>query len=426
MTERNDPLAARRAAQALILRALEDGAMLEEASLPSALPPAERARAMALARSAMRWLGPADDVLRRFVKRPPDAPVRALLRLATVEMLARGEAPHGVVDATVEIAKSARGTAKAAGLINAVLRRVAESGPSIWAELDFARLATPDWLWRQLRADWGKDAARTIAETHLSAPPTDLTAKADAAEWAAKLVGRLTPSGSIRLDRPGRLTGAPGYDEGAWWAQDAAAAIPARLAGPGEGRRALDLCAAPGGKTMQLAAAGWRVTALDASEARMARVAENLGRTGLAAETVVADALDWRPEAPFDLVLLDAPCTATGTIRRHPELQHIRDGSGLDAAVTLQARLLGAAWEMVAPGGRLIYATCSLNRAEGETQVAGFLETAPAAERIPVTAAETGDPALLARADDYRARPDIWARTGGMDGFFAARLARRP
>lgn len=399
--------------------------MLEEASLPSATAPSDRARAMALARAVMRWLGPADEVLRRFVKRPPDAPVRAILRLATVEMLARDEAPHGVVDASVEIAKSSRSTAKAAGLVNAVLRRVAESGPAIWAELDFARLATPDWLWRQLRADWGKDAARAIALAHLSAPPTDLTPRADAEDWAAKLGGRVTPSGSIRLDRAGQLTGAPGYDEGGWWAQDAAAAIPARLAGPGEGRRALDLCAAPGGKTMQLAAAGWRVTALDASEPRMGRVAENLRRTGLEAETIVADALEWRPETPFDLVLLDAPCTATGTIRRHPELQRIRDGSGLDAAVTGQARLLGAAWEMVAPGGRLIYATCSLNRAEGEAQVAAFLETTPSAERVAVTADETGDPKLIARSGDFRARPDFWPQIGGMDGFFAARIVRR-
>lgn len=418
-------LTSRRGAVALIRRALEQGEMLEEAALPGAFAPHDRARALSLARASMRWLGPVNAVLSRFMKRPPAPEGHAILLLAGTELLALGEAAHGAVDAAVRLAKSDPETERLSGLANAVLRRVAEEGPAIWADLDHARLATPDWLWKALRADWGRSGAAAIAAAHLKPAATDLTAKnGDGAALAAQVGGETTPTGSVRLTRPGRLTGLDGYDAGAWWAQDAAAALPARLAGAGTRRRALDLCAAPGGKTMQLAAAGWRVTALDASSARMKRVEENLARTGLAAALVTADALEWRPEARFDLVLLDAPCTATGTIRRHPELPHIRDGEGLGAATALQERLLDAAWEMTAPGGRLIYCACSLNRAEGEARINTFLKTRPDAARAPIAAEEIGDADLVTRSGDLRARPDFWPEIGGMDGFFAARLTR--
>lgn len=398
--------------------------MLQDVA-PADLAGPDRARALALARATMRWLGPVDAVLARFVKRPPDAPARAILRLGAAEMLALDAAPHGVVDACVNLAKGRKDTGKLSGLVNAVLRKVAAEGPAIWDGLDLMRLATPDWLWRQMRADWGKEVARVIAEAHLNAPPLDLTAKADAAEWAETLEGRLTANGSIRLMKSRQLTEAPGFAEGAWWAQDAAAATAAQLAGAGEGRCALDLCAAPGGKTMQLAAAGWRVTALDVDAGRMERVRENLARAKLEADLIVADALDWTPDAPFDFILLDAPCTATGTIRRHPELPHIRDGGGVEAATSLQSRLLSAAWGMLKPGGRLVYASCSLNRAEGERQAEAFLASRPDAARIAVTAEETGDPALITKAGDYRARPDFWRESGCMDGFFATRIEKR-
>lgn len=420
-----DALSARKAATRLIIGALEDGHMLEDGSMPSGLSGPDRARALTLARSTMRWLGPVDAVLRRFVKRAPEAPALSLLRLGATEILVLDAAPHGVVDACVEIAKHRRETAKMSGLINAVLRKVTSEGPAIWADLDLVRLASPDWLWRQLRADWGKEAAHRITEEHLNAPPLDLTAKSDAAKWAEELEGTLTPNGSIRLMKSRHLTEAPGFASGDWWAQDAAAATAARLAGDGNGRRALDLCAAPGGKTMQLIAAGWDVTALDISAERMKRVEDNLTRVKQTADLVIADALEWTPPEPFDLVFLDAPCTATGTIRRHPELPHIRDGGGLEAATSLQSRLLNAAWGMVKPGGRLIFATCSLNRAEGETQASSFLAARPDATRIDVTVEETGDPALITKYGDYRARPDHWKQIGGMDGFFATRLEKQ-
>lgn len=422
---KTDPLAARRGGLILLRRSLEEGEPLDERALPDATPPQARARALTLARETMRWLGPIDALLASFVKRPPDDAGRAILRVAATELIILGEAPHGVVDAAVRIAKSSKETQSVSGLINAVLRRVSTEGPEIWKGLDHPRLATPHWLWRDLRADWGKADARAIAAAHLEGAPIDLTPKdGDAEALAVRLDAGAAPTGSVRLDPRGRLTALPGYEEGDWWAQDAAAAVPARLAGAGDGRRALDLCAAPGGKTMQLAAAGWAVTALDGSERRMRRVTENLARTGLAAEIVVADALEWRADAPFDLVLLDAPCTATGTIRRHPELPHIRDGAGLAEATARQTAMIDAAWESVAPGGVLIYCVCSLNRAEGERQVAAFLDRAPDAARDPITAEEIGDERLLTHRGEFRARPDIWADEGGLDGFFAARLRR--
>ncbi|WP_246209602.1 RsmB/NOP family class I SAM-dependent RNA methyltransferase [Pikeienuella piscinae] len=418
-------LSAREGALVLIRSVTEEGAMLDEAALPAALAPAERARALTLARGVIRWLGPIDATLAHFMKRAAAKDTHAILRLGATEILALREAPHGVVDSAVRLAKAGKRTRPLAGLVNAVLRRVTAEGPEVWETLDHARLGAPDWLWRALRADWGRVGAAAIAAAHLRPAPLDLTPKNDdAAALATQLGGVATPTGSVRLARPGRLTDLPGFATGDWWAQDAAAAVPARLAGSGEGRRALDLCAAPGGKTMQLAAAGWVVTALDAAATRMKRVEENLARTGLSAELIVADALEWAAD-PFDLVLLDAPCTATGTIRRHPELPHIRDGAGLPAATTLQARLIDAAWALVAPGGALIYATCSLIKAEGESRANAFMKAHPEAERAPIHPAEIGDAALLTSAGDFRARPDLWPESGGLDGFFATRFRRR-
>lgn len=414
----------REGALVLIRAVTEKGAMLDEALLPEALPPAERARALSLARAVIRWLGPVDAALASFMKKPPAREVRAILRLGATEILALEEAPHGVVDSAVKLAKGNRKAAPLSGLVNAVLRRVADEGPALWSSMDHARLAAPDWLWKALRADWGKAGAAAISAAHLQPAPLDLTPKdGDAAALAEKLGGEATPTGSVRLTRAGSLTSLPGYEAGDWWAQDAAAALPARLAGKGEGKRALDLCAAPGGKTMQLAAAGWNVTALDLSKARMERVKANLARTGLKAELIIADALKYSAPA-FDLVLLDAPCSASGTIRRHPELPHIRDGAGLQEITALQAKLIEAAWALTAPGGMMIYATCSLFHAEGEARINAFLKAHPEAARAPVTAEETGDAALLTRAGDFRARPDHWAEKGGLDGFYAARLTR--
>lgn len=411
----SDGFAARKAAFSLIRAAAERGDMLSDDGL-GALAPPDRARALSLAREAMRWAGSADRAVATHAKRAPKGAARDILRLGAAEMKAMGGAPHGVVDAMVRLAKGGRDTGRAAGMVNAVLRRIAEDDG--WDRLDHARLALPDWLFKALKTDWGRPAALRIGAAHLRGAPLDLTVRvgAEAPEGAP------TPTGSLRVAAPGRVSALAGFDAGGWWAQDAAAALPARLAGPGDGRRALDLCAAPGGKTMQLAAAGWRVTALDVAAERMETLRENLARTGLTAETVVADALDWRG-GPFDLVLLDAPCSATGTIRRHPELPHIRSAD-IGETAALQRRLMDAAWALTAPGGAMIFCTCSLLRAEGEDQARAFLAAHPDAAREPVAAEEAGDKQLVDSAGDLRTRPDFWPEIGGMDGFFATRLRR--
>jgi 16S rRNA (cytosine967-C5)-methyltransferase len=251
-------------------------------------------------------------------------------------------------------------------------------------------------------------------------PPLDLTLR----EGFPHPEGALLPTGSLRLRSPGQLSTLPGYAEGGWWVQDAAAALPAKLLQPQPGERILDLCAAPGGKTLQLAAAGAEVTALDISAPRMARVEANLARTGLTATLVTADALHWQPETPFDAILLDAPCSATGTIRRHPDLPFVKDGSELPSLTTLQTQLIDRALIWLKPGGRLVFSTCSLLPEEGEAQLTAALHRHPTltAER---TALAGIDPAWWTPEGALRLRPDYWAETGGMDGFFMVRL-RKP
>ncbi|MGB0410039.1 MAG: RsmB/NOP family class I SAM-dependent RNA methyltransferase [Pikeienuella sp.] len=420
----NDATTARRAALILLRRTLNDLEMLDESALPPDTAPQDRARGLTLARTALRWLNSADAVLGEFIPKAPVGEARDILRLGVIEILVLKEAPYGVVDAAVRIAKSNRRTHKQSGMINAVLRRVSEEGPEIWADIDHGRQTTTDWFYKLLRRDWGKTGAAAICEAHLVPAPLDLTVKGDPASWAETLGGIVTPTGSVRLARPGRLSALTGFETGDWWAQDAAAAVPARLVGAGDGKRALDLCAAPGGKTMQLAAQGWDVTALDISDSRMARVKENLTRTQLKATTVVADAMEWQSNEMFDLVLLDAPCSATGTVRRHPELPHIRGEGSVEPLRRMQRDLANAAWDKTAPGGMMVYCTCALTMAEGEARAKAFLTEHEDAARVPYSAEELGDPILRTRAGDYRARPDMWSEIGGMDGFFAARFQK--
>jgi len=282
----------------------------------------------------------------------------------------------------------------------------------------------PGWLRGRLMSAWGKPATRAMEAAHLAGAPLDLTPKdGDAEALAARLGGEALPGGSVRLTAPGQVSEIDGYASGDWWVQDAAAAMPARLLAAQPGERVADLCAAPGGKTLQLAAAGAEVTALDISQGRMDRVAENLGRCGLAANLVVADALDWQAPAPLDAVLLDAPCSATGTIRRHPDLPHAKSGYGLRELFALQAQMLDHALTLLRPGGRLVFCTCSLLPEEGEQQIAHLRDRHPdlladaAATDLPWIAPEwrAGDGML-------RLRPDFWADRGGIDGFFIACL----
>jgi 16S rRNA (cytosine967-C5)-methyltransferase len=285
----------------------------------------------------------------------------------------------------------------------------------------------PDWLAAPLDAAWGPEARRAIEAAQRIRPPLDLMLKreAEAERWAAALGAERLPTGSLRLAGWPQVSRLPGYAEGAWWVQDAAAALPARLLGPLAGRTALDLCAAPGGKTMQLAAAGATVVAVDAAEARLGRLRENLTRTGLAAEVVAADALTWEPGRRFEAVLVDAPCTASGTIRRHPDLPWIRTGRELEALTALQAALLRRAWGWLAPGRRLVYCVCSLLPEEGEAQAARFLAATPEARVVAPDPRALGvHPAWIDAGGGLRTRPDFWPERGGLDGFYAICLGK--
>ena len=398
--------------------------MLEDGPSGGATGP-ERAQALSLADLTLRRLGQIDDVLGQFVDRKPKGTGLQILRLMAAELLFEGTPAHAAVDLAVRLAQGGRGTARLSGLINAVGRRVAEQGAGLLAEHDPGPMNMRGWLRERLIKDWGRDTALAIAEGHLSPAPHDLTLRdaEDLKPLAQETGGTILPTGSLRLPGRPQISALPGFEQGAWWVQDAAAALPARLIPSPGGKRVLDLCAAPGGKTMQLAAMGADVTALDISEGRLKRLRENLERTGLSARIVIADALEWEPDRPFDAILLDAPCSATGTIRRHPDLPYRTSAKGLKALTELQARLLDRAAAWTAPGGTVIFCTCSLFPAEGELQAKAFLERHPDFARQPI--GEDEIPAEFRnRAGDMRTRPDHWTDEGGLDGFFASRLTR--
>ncbi|MCR9087915.1 MAG: methyltransferase domain-containing protein [Rhodobacteraceae bacterium] len=418
-------LAARRLALDLLHDVLEHRRMLSDAlemraDQVAALAPSDRARAQRLTTETLRHLHRADACLRPMLQRPPAATTKLILRLATVELCQTGGEAHGVVNSAVTLARRDPRAARQAKLVNAVLRRVADEGPDRWAKLT-APARLPAWLRGRAQSAYGARVTAAIEAAHDRGAPVDLTPKdGDAAALAAAVGGRALPTGSVRLgDGPGAVSTLPGYAEGAWWVQDAAAALPARALAAQQGERVLDLCAAPGGKTLQLAAAGAQVTALDISDRRLERLSANLARTGLAAEIVAADALSYAA-APFDAVLLDAPCTATGTIRRHPDLPYLRRKDDLSALVALQAELLDRAVGLLRPGGRLVFCTCSLLAEEGERQAEAALARHSNLTPDPVALDLPGTEADWRSGSGLRLRPDLWPETGGMDGFFIA------
>ncbi len=409
-------LPTRKAARDLIAATLDDRRPLEEAleALPRRLDPRDRAAAHRIAAMVLRRLGSIDEVLSPYLRKEPPPPARHALRIGAAELLLLETPPHAAVATAVALAPRAF-----AGLVNAVLRKVATEGPAALEGLDAPRLDTPAWLWTAWHAAYGP-AVRAIAEAHRGPAPLDLT-PAPGAEPPAG--AEVLPTGSWRLAAGTRVTDLPGFAEGRFWVQDAAAALPALLLKPRTGERIADLCAAPGGKTAQLAAAGAEVTAVERDAGRVARLAENLARLRLPATVVQADAATWAPPEPFDAILLDAPCTATGTIRRHPDVAHTKRARDVQGAAEAQARLLGAAAKMLAPGGRLVFATCSLQPEEGEAHLARAAGLGLVHD--PFTAAELpGLPEAITPAGCLRTRPDFWPERGGMDGFFAARFRR--
>ncbi len=400
-----------------------DRALERHAGL-AALSPRDRAFARHMTATTLRRLGQIDDVLDRFLDRRPTgraAVALDALRLGAAQLLFLHTPAHAAVGETVStVPKGVR------GLVNAVLRRVAREGPAVVEAQDAARLNTPQWLWRRWLTAYGEDATRAIATAHLAEPPLDLSVKEDPEGWAVRLDGTVVLGTTVRLARTSRVEELEGFADGAWWVQDAAAALPVRLMGEVAGKAVADLCAAPGGKTAQLAAAGARVTAIDRSAERLVSVRANLDRLGLEAETVAADAAEWRPEVPLDAVLVDAPCLSTGTIRRHPDTPWLKREGDLTRLAAMQARLLEAAVGMTRPGGTVVYCTCSLQPEEGEHRVTALLEAGAPVERDPITADEL--PAALADAaaadGAVRTLPSHLAEAGGLDGFYMARLRR--
>ena len=417
---------ARHAALELLTAALGRKAGLEaalDAAPLAALAPQDRAFARALAMATLRHLGPIDLALDRCLQRAPPEPVRMILRLGATQLFHLGTPAYAAVNSSVALAETVRGAKGFKPLINAVLRRLGRDGPPETGPADFA----PAWLFARWRAGYGESAALAIAARIAEEPLTDVTPRdpADAAALADALDAVALPGGSLRREGRGRIEEWPGFAEGRWWVQDAAAAIPARLLGASPGETALDLCAAPGGKALQLAAAGAKVTAVDRSAVRLGRLAESLRRTGLAAEVVAADAEAWPDEHAFDTVLLDAPCTSSGTFRRNPDVLWTLRPGDIAKLAQVQARLLDAAARRVRPGGRLVYCVCSLETEEGEAQARGFLARHPDFATLAARPGEAGAPAASLT-------PDGWLRilphhlAGGLDGFFVARFARQP
>ena len=389
---------------------------LEEAL--DALPPLaarDRSAAHRLVAATLRRLGTLDTVVEPFLKKSPPDPVRHVLRLGAAGLLLLDTPPHAAVATAVALARARRLYAFA-GLVNAVLRRVAEAGAAALAELDSPRLDTPAWLW----TSWGADA-RAIALAHQHEAGLDLTLRPGAQPPDG---GECLPTGSIRFPPGTAVTPLRGFEQGAFWVQDAAAALPARLLAPQPGERIIDLCAAPGGKTAQLAAAGAQVTALDRDAGRLARLQDNLRHWRLTAETIVADASEWQPSAPFDAVLLDAPCSATGTIRRHPDVPRLKRPRDIRALAHAQDSLLTAAAAMLRPGGRLIYAVCSLQPEEAAPRIEAAIARGGLRHHPFLPAELPGLPEALTPEGYLRTHPGLWPERGGMDGFFAARLVK--
>jgi 16S rRNA (cytosine967-C5)-methyltransferase len=393
----------------------------------------DRALMRRLVSTILRRLGTLGHLLSRLLDRgiPTDAPrAQSALLIGAAQILWMDVPDHAAVDLSVRLVQSDRRAAKYAGLVNAVLRRCAREGQGLIDESKTQTLDLPQWMLARWTAHYGEATARDMALALGHEPSLDLTVKSDAAQWASRLHGETLPTGTVRTLLQGSVTMLPGFAEGQWWVQDAAAALPARLLGDVKDKAVADLCAAPGGKTAQLALAGARVTAIDRSPARMARLRDNLTRLSLQAEAVVADAAEWpAPAEGFDGILVDAPCSSTGTIRRHPDVAWLRQEGDIAALSALQKRLLQKATELLKPGGTLVYCTCSLEPEEGEQAIAALLATESGLLRAPVEKGEVAGLDEIITADgDLRTLPshlpNADPRLGGLDGFYAARLVK--
>jgi 16S rRNA (cytosine967-C5)-methyltransferase len=428
-------LTARRfAAEALLAilhgrRALED--VFEHGETGTqfrALDERDRALARMIVATALRRAGSLQAVLENFLKEgwPEDVRVHAILLSAAAQILLLEVANHAAVDLSVDLANEIRNK-RFSGLVNAVLRKTVAEGRAMLDSLP-PEADTAEWMRKRWRETYGEETLNAICLAHRIEPALDITPKENPEALAAALEGIVLPTGTVRVTGKGAVTQLPGYDEGDWWVQDAAAAIPAQLLGDIKGKRVADLCAAPGGKTLQLANAGAHVVAVDRSSSRLKRLQQNFDRTKMQVEVVVADAATWEAE-PFDAILLDAPCSATGTIRRHPDIPWQKQPEDLAQLTKLQTRLLDNAAALLKPGGLLVYSTCSLEPEEGEQQIAALLGRRGDLERVPVNAEEAGDSRAVTENGELRTLPFYFRhedpRLSGCDGFFASRLRRK-
>ena len=436
-------LAARQLATALIYGVLAERRPLEQLAAThlahafAGLEARDRALARAVAATALRRQGELERVLQSTLNRPlapGSGRLQAVLLGAAAQLLCLDMPAHAVVDLAVECARRDRSAHRFVKLVNAVLRRVAREGRALLEQEDGVRLNVPDWLWQRWTRAYGAPRARRIAEASLREAPLDIALKSRAPSellvWAEQLGGQVLTTGSIRLAAHGRIEDMAGYDAGAWWVQDAAAQLIPRILGEVAGRSVADLCAAPGGKTAALAAAGARVTAVDVSASRLERLRGNLARLKLTADVVAADASTWSPGAIFAAIILDAPCTATGTIRRHPDILRLKRPQDVGRMAELQRTMLTNAARLVQPGGELVFCTCSLEPEEGPHQTEALLAAGPDYVRVPIDAAAIGAaPEWITPAGDLRTLPCHLAlqprELSGMDGFYAARLRRR-
>jgi len=388
----------------------------------------DRAFARAIAATTLRRLGQIDALMEARIKKPLPSTahgIRTIVRCAIAELVFMGTASHATVSTAVSLTENIEKGYHYKGLVNAVLRRISEEGIADAEKLDAEKLNTPEWLWESWIAAYGVETTRAIAAAHMSEPPLDISTRGDANDWVQELEATLLPTGSLRRDSGGRIEDLPGFKSGAIWVQDAAAAIPAQLLGDVSGQRVLDLCAAPGGKTMQLAAMGGDVTALDRAPKRLAILSKNLKRTELTAQLANGDGRTWRPKEPAPFILLDAPCSATGTLRRHPDVARLKKTEEITSLMEVQSALLDGTAEMLAPGGTLVYCVCSLQPEEGAAQIEAFLARNKLFARSPITATDVGGMAEVISPDgDLRTLPHHLGDQGGMDGFFAARLKR--
>jgi 16S rRNA (cytosine967-C5)-methyltransferase len=430
-------LAARRIAADILDGVLRRRTALDEllsgkSAHPGLTGLAERDRALMrrLVATVLRRLGTLRHLVGGFLDKgfPSDAPrVETILLLGAAQILWLEVPDHAAVDLSVRLAQADRRAARYAGLVNAVLRKVTQSAAT--KPVDGSTRDTPEWLLKRWKKAYGPDTARAISTANGHEPALDLTVKQDAESWAERLRGRVLPTGTVRTLAHGAISLLPGFSEGAWWVQDAAAALPIRLLGDIQGKNIAELCAAPGGKTAQLALAGAKVSAVDRSPARLNRMRENLARLSLSAEIVAADALDWQG-GPFDGVLLDAPCSATGTIRRHPDIPWLKNEADLPVLTSLQQRLIDRAVELTKPGGTFVYCVCSLEPEEGQNQIETLLARDSRVMRSPISGQEVfGHAEFITTDGDLRTLPqqlpDPDPRWAGLDGFYAARLTRR-